>query len=110
VVRKPQVVDAPCEEHTSCDTCRHALPGGVCARYIAEKYRPLTLAEIGDLFGVTRERVRQIEEVALDKVRRWAPGLAEYLVEEPRWQGKDRGEWGRASDRTLQTTFGGKKS
>lgn len=31
---------------------------------------PMTLEEIGDKFGVTRERIRQIEAKALDKLKR----------------------------------------
>lgn len=31
---------------------------------------PMTLEEIGDKFGVTRERIRQIEKKALDKLKR----------------------------------------
>ena len=31
---------------------------------------PMTLEEIGDEFGVTRERIRQIEKKALDKLKR----------------------------------------
>jgi RNA polymerase primary sigma factor len=36
-----------------------------------------TLEEIGRLFGVTRERIRQIESKALEKLRR--PSLAQKL-------------------------------
>ena len=45
--------------------------------------RAHTLSEIGDLLGVTRERVRQIQSIAMRKLRvlasRDAIGLAEYL-------------------------------
>ena len=39
-----------------------------CKRLIA-KYGPMTLEEVGHLFGVTRERVRQIEALALGKLK-----------------------------------------
>jgi RNA polymerase primary sigma factor len=35
-----------------------------------------TLAEVGRVFGVTRERIRQIEAKALEKLRRRAPSDA----------------------------------
>jgi RNA polymerase primary sigma factor len=43
--------------------------------------RPRTLEELGEVFGVTRERVRQIEVKALDKLRRDPrnSNLVEYL-------------------------------
>ncbi|NBO18495.1 MAG: sigma-70 family RNA polymerase sigma factor [Proteobacteria bacterium] len=37
-----------------------------------EEHRPRTLKEIGELMGRTRERVRQLEERAISKLRRWA--------------------------------------
>lgn len=37
----------------------------------------LTLAEIGDLYGITRERVRQIEEVAMRKIK--SPELSKAM-------------------------------
>ena len=43
--------------------------------------RPCTLDEIGQKYGLTRERIRQIENMTLDKLRncRGAPGLHECL-------------------------------
>ena len=38
-----------------------------------------TLADVGQRLGVTRERVRQLEKQALDKLRR--PGVAERVAE-----------------------------
>lgn len=57
----------PCP-HT---TCRQHLGRGKsesCALDVAERDHPPTLEEVGDWLGLTRERVRQIEVAALDKV------------------------------------------
>ena len=35
----------------------------------------MTLEEIGQLFGVTRERIRQIEAAALEKMRKRLKGM-----------------------------------
>ena len=37
--------------------------------WVACNYGPFTLEEVGDMMGVTRERIRQIEEKALLKLR-----------------------------------------
>jgi DNA-directed RNA polymerase sigma subunit (sigma70/sigma32) len=51
-----------------------AVPG--CALDIAKSSpEGLPLEEVGKLLGVTRERVRQIEERALEKMRRAARKL-----------------------------------
>ncbi len=42
----------------------------VFGRYGLEDGEPVTLAEIGNRYGVTRERIRQIEALALSSVRR----------------------------------------
>ena len=47
-------------------------------RYGLNKGDSLTLAEIGDSFGITRERVRQIENLALAEVRAKAEANSEY--------------------------------
>jgi RNA polymerase primary sigma factor len=39
-------------------------------RFGLDGNRPLTLEEVGERFGVTRERVRQIQNIALHKMRR----------------------------------------
>ena len=36
---------------------------------------PLTLQEVGDKIGVTKERIRQIETMALQKLRAIAPTI-----------------------------------
>lgn len=44
----------------------------------------MSLQEIGDILGITRERVRQIEKSALDKIRKYLlqnPNKAETLKE-----------------------------
>jgi RNA polymerase primary sigma factor len=41
---------------------------------------PMTLAEVGKILGVTRERTRQIEALALRQLRLAAPALALYLA------------------------------
>jgi RNA polymerase primary sigma factor len=47
-----------------------------------EKGTPQTLEELGKRFGVTKERVRQIEKRAIDKIRRvLSPAVAEFLPE-----------------------------
>ena len=38
--------------------------------WVACKYGPFTLEEVGNMMGVTRERIRQIENQALKKLRR----------------------------------------
>ncbi|WP_420841954.1 sigma-70 family RNA polymerase sigma factor [Haloactinopolyspora alba] len=51
-------------------------------RYGLDDGRARTLEEVGQEFGVTRERVRQIEHRTLTKLRRneWAGELRDYLV------------------------------
>ena len=55
----------------------------IMLRFGLEDGRPRTLEEVGSAFGVTRERIRQIETKALVKLRRPGPSaLAMYA-----WQG-----------------------
>jgi RNA polymerase primary sigma factor len=42
----------------------------ICMRFGIRDYRPHTLEEAGKVFGITRERIRQIEAIALKKLRR----------------------------------------
>lgn len=51
----------------------------VVRRYGLEDGNALTLDEVGDLFGVTRERIRQIEISAMEKLR--SPETAALLAE-----------------------------
>jgi RNA polymerase primary sigma factor len=46
-------------------------------RYALDRDYSMTLAEIGDVHGVTRERIRQIEKIALTKLR--SPEVLEIL-------------------------------
>jgi RNA polymerase sigma factor (sigma-70 family) len=48
-------------------------------RYGFESDRPHTLQEIGAMFGLSRERIRQIEQTALEKLRQ--PQLASLLTD-----------------------------
>ena len=41
-------------------------------RFGLNKTKPRTLAEVAEKLGVSRERVRQIEEAALKKLRKFA--------------------------------------
>jgi RNA polymerase nonessential primary-like sigma factor len=40
----------------------------------------LTLAKIGDLLNISRERVRQIEREALTKLRKRKADMGEYIA------------------------------
>jgi RNA polymerase primary sigma factor len=48
-------------------------------RFGLDGCKPRTLAEIGRTLGITRERVRQLETLALRQLRQVAPGLELYL-------------------------------
>ena len=47
---------------------------------IGRRAKPATLAELGDVFGVTKERVRQIEAQALARLRRLVEATAPELI------------------------------
>ncbi len=54
----------------------------VCAYFGLRGYEPCTLEQIGCLCGLTRERVRQIRDRALAKIRaRWGARLLEFSQE-----------------------------
>jgi RNA polymerase primary sigma factor len=42
----------------------------ITARFGLDGSDPVTLEEVGDLFGVTRERIRQLQNIALSKLRK----------------------------------------
>jgi len=94
--------DGDCSQ--PCETCR-LCEGGACIPYIVAHCGDLTLEQVGIVLGVTRERVRQIEEKALARLEKRTPAAArELLREEPAWQRRDHaGHW-RASDGSYYTT------
>ena len=47
-------------------------------RFGLEDYQPRTLAEVGEVFDLSRERIRQLQEQALEKLRK--PELEKVLV------------------------------
>jgi RNA polymerase nonessential primary-like sigma factor len=49
-------------------------------RFGLEDGQSLTLAKIGDLLNISRERVRQIEREALTKLRKRRADIREYLA------------------------------
>ncbi|MDJ0617857.1 MAG: RNA polymerase sigma factor, RpoD/SigA family [Calothrix sp. MO_192.B10] len=49
-------------------------------RYGLSDGQPLTLAKIGEILNISRERVRQIEREALKKLRRTQSSMNEYLA------------------------------
>lgn len=57
-----------------------------CQRFIAEHQGGATLDEVGQFFGVSRERVRQIEAQALAKLAEIRGELAAFrLPDRPSW-------------------------
>jgi RNA polymerase nonessential primary-like sigma factor len=49
-------------------------------RFGFQNNKPLSLAEIGELLGLSRERIRQLEQQAVQKLKRHRTQLREYLV------------------------------
>ncbi len=49
-------------------------------RFGFQNQKPLSLGEIGELLGLSRERVRQLEKQALQKLKRHRTQLKEYLM------------------------------
>jgi RNA polymerase nonessential primary-like sigma factor len=49
-------------------------------RFGLKDTQPLTLARIGELLNISRERVRQIEREALTKLRKQKENISEYLA------------------------------
>ena len=67
------------------DTLSEREAGVVSMRYGLRDGAPKTLEEIGQVYGVTRERIRQIEKHAMDKLRHpsRADALRDYLDPPP---------------------------
>jgi RNA polymerase primary sigma factor len=51
----------------------------ICMRFGIREKSSHTLEETGKVFGITRERIRQIEAIALKKLRRSDPGLRHLM-------------------------------
>jgi len=69
------------------DTLSEREAGVIWERFGLGDGHPKTLDEIGRIFGVTRERIRQIETKAMSMLRnpRRSEPLRAYLYEEPDW-------------------------
>ena len=66
--------------HSVLDTLSEREAGVVSMRFGLTDGQPKTLDEIGKVYGVTRERIRQIESKAMSKLRRpgHGPGDEEH--------------------------------
>ena len=51
----------------------------ICMRFGIREKSSYTLEETGKVFGITRERIRQIEAIALRKLRRSSPDLRHLM-------------------------------
>jgi len=74
--------------------CKYQLPLGECALDHADK-GGMTLAEVGDIFGISRERVRQIEDGAMKKVKEALEKLGvepSYNDPESMWDDENLGD------------------
>jgi hypothetical protein len=70
-------------------SCRHHLAGVAGARPLEEltetcaldlaELGGMTLLEVATLYGVSRERIRQIETGAMNRLRKESPGLVALL-------------------------------
>ena len=60
------------------ESCRHwiKLEDNLNCTLLASREGPMTLQKIGDIFGITRMRICQIEKKVLDKIR---PGLENII-------------------------------
>ena len=70
---KPEELVVEEQLHRRLAECLASLPAREATilrlRYGMETDHPHSLQEIGDLLGVSRERIRQLEKVALEKLR-----------------------------------------
>ncbi len=62
-------------------SCLDERESEIIKKYYGLDNTPHTLQEIGDIFGLTKERVRQIKEKALRKLRNDSYTLLDYLSE-----------------------------
>jgi RNA polymerase primary sigma factor len=51
----------------------------ICMRFGIRQQTSHTLEETGKVFGITRERIRQIEVIALKKLRRYDSALRHLM-------------------------------
>jgi len=60
------------------ESCRHwiKLEDNLNCTILASREGPMTLQNIGDIFGITRMRICQIEKKVLEKIR---PGLENII-------------------------------
>ena len=82
----PEVLVAEAQVRRGVDACLGHLPARealiVRWRYGLDADEPQTLQEIGDVLGISRERVRQLEKQAFAKLRQLpqSAGLAELAL------------------------------
>lgn len=81
------------------EKCRYWIGGHGCVHAIVAERGPLTLEEVSEYFGLTRERIRQIEAIALRKLghtaRRMGIRLEDLVGDEsaPSGLAAVQGEW-----------------
>ena len=83
---QPEVLVAAAQVRRGVDACLSSLTPREASivrwRYGLDAYEPQTLQEIGDVLGISRERVRQLEKQAFAKLRQLPQraGLAELAL------------------------------
>ena len=77
--KRPEMTGIDCYSQ-DCATCPLS-ERGVCVDLVVASCGPLTLDEIGTIFGLTSERIRQIEAEAVEKIRKRAPAAYRELIE-----------------------------
>ena len=63
------------EQACSSEGCKHWIkfePDNNCDLISIKKYGPLTLRQVGERMGVSYVRIKQIEDVAIKKIRKTA--------------------------------------